>query len=218
MMTLLINMLPFLLEGLNLTVKLTLLSALIAFFSALIVGFLLTMRYRTLRIILRIYVEIFRGTSLLLQLFWVFFVLPFFGINISAYLAGVIIIGLNAGAYGSEMVRGAVQAVPQGQTDAAIALNLTTLQRIRLVILPQALIRMLPPFGNLAIEILKSTPLLSTITVLELTFRTRILMDNMGHPTFFLGFLLIMYFLLALPLIMIVRWMERKFTIYTLED
>lgn len=208
-----IGYLSFLLEGAIITVEMTLFSILITFPISLIVGFLLTMRYRILVLILRIYVEIFRGTSLLVQLFWAFFVLPFFGINISAYVLGAIVIGLNAGSYGSEMVRGAVQAVQQTQIDAAIALNLTTLQRIRLVIFPQTLIRLLPPFGNLFIDILKSTPLLSLITVGELTFRTRALMANTGHVLFFLSLLLVMYFLFALPLTMITRWMERKYSI-----
>ena len=108
-----------------------------------------------------VYVEIFRGTSLLIQLFWIFFVLPIFGLNLDKFVAGFLAVGLNMGAYGAELVRGAILAVPTGQWEAAVALNMTSRKRMWRVILPQAFVIMLPPWGNLVIEILKGTALVA---------------------------------------------------------
>jgi polar amino acid transport system permease protein len=84
------------------------------------------------------------------QLFWWFFVLPHFGIFLAPMVVGIVGIGMNVGAYGAEVVRGAVQAVPRGQYEAAIALNMSPVARMRRIILPQAVLAMLPPWGNLS--------------------------------------------------------------------
>ena len=119
------------------------------------------------------YIEIFRGTSLLVQLFWIFFVLPLFGINLDKFIAGFLSVGLNMGAYGAELVRGAILAVPQGQWEAAVALNMPRYKRMWRIVLPQALMIMLPPWGNLVIEILKGTALVALISVTDLMFEVR---------------------------------------------
>lgn len=120
-----------------------------------------------------VYIEIFRGTSLLVQLFWIFFVLPLFGITLDKFIAGFLAVGLNMGAYGAELVRGAILGVPKGQWEAAKAINMTPSQRMRRIILPQAFVIMLPPWGNLVIEILKGTALVSLISVTDLMFQAR---------------------------------------------
>lgn len=119
------------------------------------------------------YIEIFRGTSLLVQLFWIFFVLPLFSINLDKFVAGFLAVGLNMGAYGAELVRGAILAVPQGQWEAAIALNMPRYKRMWRIVLPQAFMIMLPPWGNLVIEILKGTALVALISVTDLMFEVR---------------------------------------------
>lgn len=107
-----------------------------------------------------VYVEIFRGTSLLIQLFWIYFALPMvLDIRMSAMTAAILALGLNYGAYGSEVVRSSILAIPKGQIEASIALNMTPFQRMRRIIFPQAWTMMLPGFGNLQIELLKE-PLL----------------------------------------------------------
>lgn len=120
-----------------------------------------------------VYIETFRGTSLLVQLFWIFFVLPLFGITLDKFTAGFIAVGLNMGAYGAELVRGAILAVPKGQWEAAKAINMTPAMRMRRIILPQAFVIMLPPWGNLIIEILKGTALVALISVTDLMFEAR---------------------------------------------
>jgi polar amino acid transport system permease protein len=120
-----------------------------------------------------VYIETFRGTSALVQLFWLFFVLPHFGIFLEPLAVAIIALGLNVGAYGAEVVRGAVNAVPRGQWEATIALNMSRVEALRRVILPQAFIAMIPPWGNLFIELLKATALVSLITVTDLAFRAQ---------------------------------------------
>lgn len=121
------------------------------------------------------YVECFRGTSALVQLFWVYFVLPAFGLRLDAAAAAILVLGLNTGAYGAELVRGALAAVPAGQGDAAAALGLSRLQSLRLVVAPQALAVVMPPAGNLLIELLKATSLVSLIGIGDLAFQARAL-------------------------------------------
>ncbi|BCJ86709.1 ectoine/hydroxyectoine ABC transporter permease subunit EhuC [Effusibacillus dendaii] len=158
-----------------------------------------------------VYVEFFRGTSLLVQMFWLFFALPILGIELEPMTTGVLALGLNYGAYGSEIVRSSIQAIPKGQTEAAIALNLTSFQRMRSVILPQAFTLMLPAFGNLLIELLKGTSLVSLITLSDLTFTGMLMRTaNIARTPEILGLILVIYFVLAYSLTLVVRWLERR--------
>ncbi len=147
-------------------------------------------------------IEFFRGTSVIVQLFWVFFALPLLplGIQLSAWTAGVVVLSLNAGAYAAEVVRGAVQAVPRGQYEAAVALNLSAWQRTRRVVVPQALPAMLPPFGTAAVDLTKASALVGFITVEDLTFwaeQTRLVT---GEAAIVYGLTLVAYFAFALVL------------------
>ena len=103
------------------------------------------------------YIEFFRGTSLLVQLFWFYYVLPFFGISLEAFTAGVVAIGMNFGAYGAEIVRGGILEVPKGQWEGAGALNFTPAKRMRKIIIPQIFAIILPNAANLTVELLKDT-------------------------------------------------------------
>jgi len=205
------EIIPLILPGLSITIQVLLASAALAFAVAFVAGLARLSRFSVMRKITAIYVELFRGTSLLVQLFWIFFALPAFGIQFSPFLASVVALGLNYGAYGSEVVRSAVLAIPNGQTEASIALNLTRWQRMRLVILPQAIRIMLPGFGNNAIELLKGTSLVSLITLTDLTYKGLIIQNNnlsYTMPVFVV--LLVFYFIIALPLIFGVRKLEKN--------
>lgn len=203
--------LPELLRGARVTIQVLLLSAILAFVIAFIAGFGRTSRFWFIRTLSAMFVELFRGTSLLVQMFFFFFALPAFGIELSPFSAGVIALGLNYGAYASEIVRGAIAAVPHGQTEAGIALNMTRWQRMRFVILPQAFRMMLPGFGNISIELLKGTSLVSLVTLADMTFQARVLKDNYtGQQAEIFTLLLILYFVIALPLIFVARWLEKK--------
>ena len=203
------GMLPELARGLGLTLGLTLLAGALAVAAAFAAGLSRGSRRRWLRWPAAVYVEVFRGTSALVQLFWVYFVLPFAGIELDAFAAGVAVLGLNAGAYGAEVVRGAVNAVPGTQRDAAHALNFTPARTMWHVVLPQALPAMLPPAGNIAIELLKNTALVSLIAVHELTFTAQLLRASTLETGFIFSVVLILYFLAALAISRAFRRVER---------
>lgn len=198
-------------RGANITVQILLLSAILAFIIAFIAGISRISRIAAVRLLTGAFVELFRGSSLLVQMFFFFYALPQFGITLSAYTAGVIALGLNYGAYASEIVRGAILAIPPGQTEAGLALNMTRRQRLRLIILPQAFRIMLPGFGNITIELLKGTSLVSLITLADLTFQGTVLKNsNTGAAFEIFTLLLILYFIIALPLILLARWLEKR--------
>ena len=202
-------------DGTVLTVVQFLLATVVAVVVAVLFGLMRLSRNPGVRGVATVYIEIFRGTSLLVQLFWIFFVLPLFGLNLDKFVAGFLAVGLNMGAYGAELVRGAIRAVPKGQWEAAVALNMTDRKRMWRVILPQALVIMLPPWGNLVIEILKGTALVALISVADLMFEVR----QINIATFLsvqaFGTALIVYYVLARFLVTPVmrsleRFMSRK--------
>ncbi|MGQ7279089.1 ectoine/hydroxyectoine ABC transporter permease subunit EhuC [Brevibacillus thermoruber] len=209
----LFDLFPSLAKGAALTVEVTVLSALVAFAASFLAGFGRLSRRKSVRALAAVYVEVFRGTSLLVQLFWLYYALPLLGVELPPLAAGVIALGLNHGAYGSEVVRSAVLAVPRGQTEAAIALNMTPWQRMRRVILPQAFVMMIPSFGNLLIELLKGTSLISLITLADLTFQGMVLRTFDASRTFeIFALVLVVYFALAYPLTLGMRGLERRLT------
>ena len=133
-----------------------------------------------------------------------------FNLSLTPLQAGVLALGLNVGAYGAEVVRGAIGAIPRGQIEASIALNMSPGLMMRRVIIPQAMVRILPPFGNLLIELLKATSLVSLITLSDITFQGLALRQSMGRTTEVFLLILVIYFLLAYPLTLGVRWLERQ--------
>ncbi|MFP5114848.1 ectoine/hydroxyectoine ABC transporter permease subunit EhuC [Bacillaceae bacterium C204] len=206
-----VELLPSLLNGAKVTVQVLVLSMIFTYVIAFLAGLGKLSKFKMIRGICTFYIEIFRGTSLLVQLFWIYFVLPFFGIELSALAAGVIAMSLCYGAYASEIVRGAILSIPKGQTEASIALNMTPFQRMRNIILPQAVKIMLPGFGNISIELVKGTSLVSLITLGDLTYQALTLRNtNIGQTTEIFTSLLIIYFVIALPLIIVARWLEHR--------
>lgn len=206
----LLELLTPLLAGAVATIQLTLLSALLGSVLALLAALARLYGNALLRSLAVVYIEVFRGTSALVQLFWFFFALPLVGIQLSAMAAGVLVLGLNLGAYGAEVVRGAIRAVPRGQYEACMALNMTRVQAMRHVILPQAAVAMLPPAGNLAIELLKNTSLASLITIPEITFEAQTLRAETLQTTEIYSLVLAVYFVLALAITFLLRRLEQR--------
>jgi|TARA_B100001094_G_scaffold322087_1_gene370845 polar amino acid transport system permease protein len=156
-----------------------------------------------------VYIEFFRGTSLLVQLFWVYYVLPFFGISLEAFTAGVVALGLNFGAYGAEIVRGGILAVPKGQWEAAFSLNFSPVKRMKNIIIPQIFPIILPPAANLTVELLKATALVALVTVVDLTFEARQINSITWLSVQCFGTaLLIYYFISRFILVPFLRWLE----------
>ncbi len=184
-------------NGAIITVQQTILSSVLAIAMALIMALMKMSTVRALRWIAISYIEFFRGTSLLVQLFWIFYVLPLFGVTLEPFTAGFIAVGLNLGAYGAELVRGGIQAVPKGQYEACIALNLPPAARFRRIIFPQALLKMLPPWGNLLIELLKASALVSLISVTDLMFQSKQINATTFLSAEAFGTALIIYYAMA---------------------
>jgi polar amino acid transport system permease protein len=202
--------LPLLLNGLLITIALTLAGMVVTVVVAFAAGLCRMSHRRWLRWPAGVFIEIFRGTSMLVQLFWLFFALPFFGIQLVPFAAAVLALGLNEGAYGAEIVRGAITAMPRGQREGAIALSLTPYQRMRHVILPQAIPAMIPPFGNVFVDLLKNTSLVSLVTVADLTFRAQMVRATTGATAAVFATILVLYFLVAYVLSLGSNWLERR--------
>jgi polar amino acid transport system permease protein len=217
------NVIEPLLDGALVTVEVTFLGGLLGTAMALLAGLAGFSSSAAIRGVSRTYVEFFRGTSAIVQLFWVFFGVPLVApvlpefiperiVRLTPLEAGVVVLGLNMGAYGSEVVRGAIQAVGQGQREAAIALSLSPLQRMRYVIFPQAVLAMLPPYGNLLIELLKGTALVSLITLSDMTFEAeKLRVNGTADSLTIYTTLLAMYFIIALMITAVIRLLERYF-------
>jgi polar amino acid transport system permease protein len=186
-----------LLAGLSNTVKIAALALALASILALLFGAMAAARTRALRCVGVGYIELLRGVPLVVQLFWLFFVLPFFGLTLAPLVTAVLGLGLCNGAYGAEIVRGALIGVARVQVEAGESLGLSRYQILRLVVLPQALPAMLPPFNNLSIELLKATALVSLITIPDLAFQAQTLRQTTMQtgPVFLL--VLVVYFVLA---------------------
>ncbi|TRM52475.1 ectoine/hydroxyectoine ABC transporter permease subunit EhuC [Achromobacter sp. LC458] len=204
------TLVPPLLEGLVVTLQIMGGAVVLAVPLALVSGIGRLSPVRPLRWLSSVYVEVFRGTSALVQLFWFYFVLPLFGVQLPAMLVGIVVLALNAGAYGAEVVRGAIRAVPPGQREAGVALNLTRAQILRRIVVPQAIPAMLPPAGNLLIELMKNTALVSLITITDLTFRGQLLRSETLRTTEIFALMLLMYFAVALVITAGVRALERR--------
>ncbi|MCF8061180.1 MAG: ectoine/hydroxyectoine ABC transporter permease subunit EhuC [Deltaproteobacteria bacterium] len=188
---------PSFLNGAVVTLEQTALGTLLAVIVALIMGFMKMSSFIPVRWVGIVYIEIFRGTSLLVQMYWIFFVLPLFGITLGKFEAGFLAVGLNLGAYGAELVRGGVQSVPRSQYEAATALGMHPFTRMRRVIFPQALLNMLPPWGNLLIELLKATALVALISVADLMFVSKQINMSTFLSAQAFGTALIIYYIIA---------------------
>jgi polar amino acid transport system permease protein len=202
--------LDLLLSGLWVTVYATILGTALAVLVAFGLGMLSLEHHAVPRTIARIIVEFFRGTSLIVQLFWIVYAAPLLlGYKLNNVVAAIIALGLNFGAYGAEVVRGAIKAVPKPQREACTALNLTALHRFRRVILPQALPLMIPPAGNLTVQLIKSTPLMFLVGTVDLfTVGDMIRQGQPGSVALVYLGVLVVFFLLSMIVVGITQLLE----------
>jgi len=162
------SILPILLIGLTVTLQ----AAAAGFALALVLGLAFALlrrsRIKAVALTTAFVVEFLRDTPLLVQLFFLYYVLPDYGITLPAFLTGVIALGLQYSAYTSEVYRGGIEAIPRGQWEAATALNMTRWQTYCDIVIPQMVPRIVPTMGNYLVAMLKETPVLSVVTVLEM--------------------------------------------------
>ena len=198
------------LQGAVVTVQLTVMGSALALVMAFIAGLGRISRYMALRWLATAYIEFFRGTSIFVQLFFAYFVLPFMGISLTPLQAGVLSLGLNVGAYGAEVVRGAILSIGKEQYEACVALNLSRWQSMRHVVLPQAFLLMLPTFGNNAIELLKATAIVSLVSLGDMTFQAQVVRAQTGNTLVPFATILVLYFAMAMVISTAMRWLERR--------
>ena len=201
--------LPLLLTGARFTLEITLLTLLFGVTGGLIVALLRLSPFAPLRALVTLYVELVRGTPLLMQIYFIYFVLPALHISFSPLLSGAVALSLNAAAYISEIFRGGIESIDRGQMEAARALGLDYKAAMRYVILPQTVRRVLPPLTNEAVALLKDSSLVSVVGVTELMRQGKEIAANTGSATtLYLG-VAALYLCMTLPLTTLVRRLER---------
>ena len=213
-LTELIKYIPNFIEGAIVTVKVAVLGLILFFIMSFLAGIGRGYFQGITKWIAIIYIETFRGTSVLVILFWLFFVLPEFGIYLSALTAGVLGLGLNFGAYGAEVVRGAVSSVTKGQSEAATALNMKPNKYLTRIVLPQVFVITIPSLTNLSMELLKATSLVAGITIGELTFHAMKLNAIHFQPLEVFGIALFFYYFFAQFIRLISSYLEDRFSVH----
>lgn len=209
-----IDFLPQLMTGLYYTLLISVFGLLIGFILGAIFGLGRVAKNKIIYGIATVYVEVIRGTPVLVQAIWIYFALPLIiGTNIESITAGVIVIAINSGAYIAEIVRGAVQSIEKGQMEAGRSLGLEHGQTMRYIIWPQAFKRMIPPLGNQFIISIKDTSLLSVILVPELIFQGRLIAANHFNAVEIYTTVAAFYLAITLSLSLILRVMERRLDI-----
>jgi|TARA_B100000678_G_scaffold279524_1_gene275296 glutamine transport system permease protein len=203
--------LPYLLKGLPYTLLISFAGLAIGFLIGILFGLMRISPTRWLRFPAVVYVEVFRGTPVLVQVLFIFYGLPtLLGGPINALTAGIAAIALNAGAYISEIVRGGVQSIERGQREAGLSLGLSPPQTFRYVIWPQALRRMIPALGNQGIVSIKDTSLFSVIGVGELVRQGQVYIANTFTALEVYFMIALLYLAITLSLSLALSLLERK--------
>jgi len=202
--------LPLLWDGMKVTILVTVIGVAVSIPFSLILGMGRVSRYRLVRALCRTVAEFLRGTSVIVQLFWVFYALPLvIEYKFDPMAAATVVLGLNCGAYAAEAVRSALGSLPQGQHDAAVALGLSQRRFTWRILLPQTFPRMLPPFGTAAIDLMKASSVVGFVTVQDLTFRSDQVRAATGESLAVYGVVLVSYFAFALVISGLFRGLER---------
>ena len=192
------------------TIAITLGSLLIAIVLGLALALIKLMHIRPLNWLINTYIELFRNTPVLVQVFIIYFGLPSVGLNIDPFPAAIIGLGLNGGAVLSEVFRAGLAAIHHGQREAALAVGMTPWDSLRYIILPQTWRITLPPLGNYAIALLKDTAIVSAIAAPEIMFWARNLVTSTFETTFIYILAAMIYFCLSFPLARLVNRFERR--------
>lgn len=205
--------LPALLLGARITVVLTFLVMALALAFGLLLALGRLSRHALPRLLSRGYVEIIRGTPLLLQLFYAYYVLPFIGIKLAPFTAGTIALSANYAAYLSEVYRAGIQAVDRGQIEAALSLGMSRSLLMRRIVLPQAIRVILPPIGNYFISLFKDTSLVSVITLRDLMFSGMIVAASTFQDFEIFTVIALIYLVICYPSALGVTWLEQRLKI-----
>ena len=207
------RVLPFFVEAALVTIEITVLALILGLAAAALAAAAKMSRSAILRAIGTLYVSLFRGTPCLIQLFVLYFGGPQIGINLEPFAAGVIGLGLNIGAYMAESIRGALVAVDRGQTEAARTIGFSRFQTLRKVVLPQAARLMIRPLGVNTVALLKGSALVSTISVVELTYTAQRFIGSTYKPFEIFGVAALLYMIMVYAVARVVDLLDKRFAI-----
>jgi len=203
------EILPFLLKGALLTIFFSVTSEIIGIIIGLVTSVIRVTRIKVLSQLVVVYVDLFRGTPLLMQIIFIYYALPYVGINLPAIVAGIVALSVNSGAYVSEIFRAGIESIDRGQTEAARSLGMSYMQAMRYVVIPQTIKRVLPPLTNEFVALIKDSSLLSVIAIAELMRTAKEMMTWKMNPSS-LTAAAIIYLIITLPLTRYISYMEKK--------
>jgi polar amino acid transport system permease protein len=203
--------LPILLQGLQLTIIVTIGSLIVSTILGIVLAMMRVSGIPVLSGIAKTFVNTIRGIPIIVQLFYIYFVLPEFGITLTAVQAGIIGLGIAYSAYHSENFRAGIEAIDKGQLEAAQSIGMGWGLTMRRVILPQAFKIILPPYGNIMIMMLKDSSQASTITVAELALQGKLIASSTFKNTTVFTLVAALYLCMSVPLILLVGRLEKKF-------
>jgi polar amino acid transport system permease protein len=202
--------LPILLQGVQLTILITLASLVVSTVLGLVWAVMRVSGIAVLSGFSAVMINILRGIPIIVQLFYIYFVMPDFGLSLTAVQAAIIGLGIAYSAYQAENFRAGIEAVDRGQVEAALSIGMGWGMTMRRVILPQAIRIALPPYGNIMIMMLKDSSQASTITVAELALQGKLIASSTFKNTSVYTMVALMYLALSLPLILLVRHLEAR--------
>ena len=206
--------LPVLLEGLGVTVLLTVLAMAIGLVVGLVLALMRLSGFRLLQLPAYAFTEVFRTTPLLVQVVWVFSVLPLtLGITLSPFFSGLVALGFNVAAFMSEIYRAGIASVSRAQGNAALALGMTWAQSMRRVVLPQAILRMVPPITAMWVALFKDTSVLAAIGVAEMMTKARFVASDTYRPLEVYTLVAVVYFVVTYPQSLGVNWLFQRFRV-----
>jgi ectoine/hydroxyectoine ABC transporter permease protein EhuD len=203
-----IGFLPSLLHGALVTVEVSLLAFALALISGLAIGIARISRAAPLKAVAACYIQFIRGTPLLLQLFFIYYVLPYGGLVLTPFVSGVLGLTLNYAAYMAEVFRAGIQAIPKGQWEAGSSIGMSRRLLLRRIILPQAFRIIIPPIGNFFVSIFKDSALVSILTLRDLMFSGQLLASATYKHFEIFSMVAVIYFLISYPTAKFVEWVE----------
>ena len=207
----LIQNIDVLLYGVIVTLELVALSIIFSLIIGAVIALLRMTNIKILRIPAMVFIEVFRNIPSLIQLLWIYYVLPvLFGLSLPPYVSAVMAFALNGGAYTAEIFRGGIQSIPKNQWDAANAIGLDYIMTLKKIIIPQALRRMIPPLMNEFIRLTKSTSLVSIIAVPDILYRVSELSSETFLPLEFYTAGGILYYIIITPVAHLALRMEKR--------
>jgi len=205
-----ISALPWFYKGLLITLEVSVYAIILGFVLGTLVSLLRLVDFYPLQMLIRVYISFIRGTPILIQIFVVFYALPRFGLDLPAFWAGILALSLNSAAFIAEIIRGGMNMIPKGQVEAAYALGMPKYMVVKRILLPQIFKIILPQLTNEFISIIKTTPILSVITIVELTRVGQQIVGRTYQPVGVYLFIAAVYLVLNVTIYLSMKYLETR--------